>query len=112
MSGQIVDATLVAAPKQRNTRAEKDAIKAGARSRDLGEEPAKLGHKDREARWTLKFTKAKDRAQWPRLGRYRHSRLRLQEPLAIDRQFGLIRPWQVTDAVAYDGAQLRDVLIN
>lgn len=28
MGGQIVDATLVAAPKQRNTQAEKDAIKA------------------------------------------------------------------------------------
>lgn len=29
MGGQIVDATLVGAPKQRNTAAEKDAIKAG-----------------------------------------------------------------------------------
>ena len=28
MGGQIVDATLVPAPKQRNTQAEKDAIKA------------------------------------------------------------------------------------
>jgi hypothetical protein len=29
MGGQIVDATLIAAPKQRNTQDEKDAIKAG-----------------------------------------------------------------------------------
>jgi hypothetical protein len=29
MSGQIVDATIVAAPKQRNTEAERAAIKAG-----------------------------------------------------------------------------------
>ena len=29
MGGQLVDATLVAAPKQRNTQAEKDAIKEG-----------------------------------------------------------------------------------
>ena len=29
MSGQIVDATLVAAPKQRNTQSENDAIKEG-----------------------------------------------------------------------------------
>ncbi|MGC4026566.1 MAG: transposase [Mesorhizobium sp.] len=29
MSGQIVDATLVAAPKQRNTEAEKTDVKAG-----------------------------------------------------------------------------------
>ncbi len=32
MGGQIVDATLVAAPKQRNTQAEKDAIKAGQKA--------------------------------------------------------------------------------
>jgi len=32
MSGQIVDARLIPAPKQRNTDAEKDAIKAGAHS--------------------------------------------------------------------------------
>jgi len=29
MSGQIIDATLVAAPRQRNTNAEKEVIKAG-----------------------------------------------------------------------------------
>ena len=33
MGGHIVDATLVAAPRQRNTRAEKDASKAGRRTR-------------------------------------------------------------------------------
>jgi hypothetical protein len=30
MSGQIVDATIIAAPRQRNSEAEKEAIKAGA----------------------------------------------------------------------------------
>jgi transposase, IS5 family len=35
MSGQIVDATLVAAPRQRNTEAEKAAIKAGRRRRSV-----------------------------------------------------------------------------
>ena len=33
LSGRIIDATLVAAPRQRNTEAEKDAIKAGANAR-------------------------------------------------------------------------------
>jgi hypothetical protein len=49
MSGQIVDASLVAAPRQRNTDDEKKV------------KPAKLRHKDRDARWTVKFSKAKPR---------------------------------------------------
>ena len=36
MSGQIVDASLVPAPKQRNTEAEKEAIKAGKTARKSG----------------------------------------------------------------------------
>ena len=35
MGGQIVDATLVAAPKQRNTAAEKEAIKAGKSAAEI-----------------------------------------------------------------------------
>lgn len=42
MGGQIVDATLVAAPKQRNTVPEKDAIKAGRQAREIWpDEPAR-----------------------------------------------------------------------
>ena len=42
MGGQIVDATLVAAPKQRNTTAEKEAIKAGQSAAEIWpENPAK-----------------------------------------------------------------------
>ncbi len=60
MGGQIVDATLVAAPKQRNTAPEKDAIKAGKKACEIWpEEPAKAAQKDTDARWTLKFAKAK-----------------------------------------------------
>src|SRR5438445_12993508 len=61
MSGQIVDASLVSAPRQRNTQAEKDDIKAGRVPQDWKQKPAKLRHKDRDARWTVKFTKAKPR---------------------------------------------------
>ena len=35
MSGQIVDSSLVAAPKQRNTRDEKQAAKAGKSAREI-----------------------------------------------------------------------------
>jgi IS5 family transposase len=42
MGGQIVDATLVAAPKQRNTQAEKAAIKEGKTAGEIWpDEPAK-----------------------------------------------------------------------
>ena len=60
MGGQIVDATLVAAPKQRNTVPEKDAIKAGKKADEIWpDEPARAAQKDIDARWTLKFVKAK-----------------------------------------------------
>src|SRR5919202_606740 len=59
MSGQIVDATLVAAPRQRNTAEEKAEIKAGRVPAAWQARPAKLRHKDRDARWTVRFTKAK-----------------------------------------------------
>ena len=61
MSGQIVDATIVAAPKQRNTMAEKAAIKDGRIPEDWQDKPARLAQKDRDARWTVKYTKAKPR---------------------------------------------------
>jgi IS5 family transposase len=57
MGGQIVDATLVAAPKQRNTAAKKDAIKAGKSACEIWpDELARAAQKDTDARWTLKFT--------------------------------------------------------
>ncbi|MBS1035265.1 transposase [Gluconobacter cerinus] len=59
MSGQILDATLVAAPKLRNTNTEKVVLWAGRIPEDWQDKPAKLSHKDRHARWTLKVTKAK-----------------------------------------------------
>ncbi len=59
MSGQILKAALVAAPKQRNTNTEKVDFRAGRIPEDWQDKPAKLSHKDRYARWTLKFTRAK-----------------------------------------------------
>ena len=61
MSGQIVDASLIAAPRQRNNDDEKKAIKEGRIPEDWKDKPAKLRQKDRDARWTVKFTKAKPR---------------------------------------------------
>jgi IS5 family transposase len=111
MGGQIIDATIVAAPKQRNTRQEKQAIKDGGIPEGWAGKPAKLAQKDRDARWTIKYTKAKPYEDGskppvdiaiPSFGYKNH--------IGIDRCLGLIRAWTVTNAAAHDGARLPDVL--
>ena len=113
MSGQIVDASLVAAPRQRNTDDEKKAIKEGRIPPNWKAKPAKLRHKDRDARWTVKFTKAKPREDGsmppvdlaiPLFGYQNH--------VSIDRRFGFIRRWAATDAAAYEGRRLRQGLLD
>ncbi len=113
MSGQIVDATLVPAPRQRNTAAEKAEMEAGGIPAEWQARPAKLRHKDRDARWTVKFTKAKPAQDGtvpavdlaiPVFGYQNH--------LGIDRGFGLIRTWKATDAAAYEGRVLREGLLD
>ncbi len=55
MADQIIDASLVPAPKQRNTEAEKQAIKEGKTEQEIWlDEPNKAAQKDTNARWTLK----------------------------------------------------------
>ena len=113
MGGQIVDATLVAAPKQRNTAHEKDAIKQGKTASEIWpDEPARAAQKDTDARWTLKFAKAKPSPGGkpgidiaiPSFG-YKSS-------VSICRTFGFIRKCKVTDAARFDGKMLRDVVTS
>ena len=64
LSGQIIDATLVAAPRQRNAECEKARIKARIKAGEKAAEiwpsrPAKARRKDVDARWTVKVSKAK-----------------------------------------------------
>ena len=59
MGGQIIDAALVVAPRQRNREGEKAEIKAGRVPQSWKSKPKKLAQKDRDARWTVKFSKAK-----------------------------------------------------
>lgn len=61
MSGQLLDATIVAAPKQHNTDGEKAAIKTRQIPDAWKDKPAKLRQKDRDARWMVKYSKAKPR---------------------------------------------------
>ena len=59
MGGQIIDASIVAAPKQRNSEGEKRDIKEGRIPPEWANKPARLRQKDRDAGWTVKYTKAK-----------------------------------------------------
>ena len=52
--GQIIDATIVSVPKQRNTKEENEAIKAGQTPEGWEQQPAKNAQKDKDARWTKK----------------------------------------------------------
>lgn len=52
--GQIVDASFVEVPRQRNRREENEAIKHGEMPEGWQEDPKRLSHKDRDARWTQK----------------------------------------------------------
>jgi IS5 family transposase len=86
------------------------AIKAGQIPEGWAEQPAKLRQKDRDARWTVKFSKAKPREDGapqvdlaiPAFGYRNH--------VSIDRRHGLIRGWTGTHAAAHDGARLEEVL--
>ena len=113
MSGQIVDATLVAAPRQRNTEEEKARIEAGESADQIWpDKPAKARQKDTNARWTMKVSKAKPAADGkpridiaiPTFGYKSH--------ISMDRRHGIIRRQKVTDAAAHDGARLREGLID
>ena len=111
MGGQIVDATIVAAPKQRNSDGEKADIKAGKVPEEWKDKPAKLRQKDRDARWTVKFSKAKtDEAGKTKQRDIAVPAFGYKNHAAIDRRHGFIRGFTVTGASAYDGAQLRNVL--
>ena len=113
MAGQILDATLVAAPRQRNSEAEKARIKAGETAAAIWpDKPAKARQKDTDARWTVKFGKA-------RPGPDGKPRIDIAIPthgckshISTGRRHGVIRRGRTTDAAAHDGARLREGLID
>ena len=69
-----------------------------------------MRQKDRDARWTVKYTKAKPSKDGaprvdlaiPAFGYKNH--------IGIDRRHGLIRRWKVTDAARHDGALLPELI--
>ncbi len=112
MSGQIVDASLVPAPKQRNTEGEREAIKSGKSAKEIWPgEPHKAAQKDIDARWTLKIGgKVRYRADGTPLPMIALPVFGYKSHISIDRRFGFIREMAVTSASAADGRLLRQVV--
>jgi IS5 family transposase len=91
--GQIIDASIVSAPIQRNTREEKAAIGQGQVPPDWNE--AKRAQKDVDARWTVKHGK-----------QYYGYKLHANS----DRRWGFIRSAEVTAASVHDSEKFETVL--
>ncbi len=91
--GQIVDATFVEAPRQRNNRDDNAKIKHGEVPEDWSEK--KKAHKDTDARWTKKGGVAF-------YGYKNH--------VNVDRKHKLIRKYKVTDDSVHDSQELDNVL--
>jgi IS5 family transposase len=95
MGGQIVDASIVAAPKQRNTREENAAINAGAAPAAWQDKPAMPRQKDIGARWTKKNGRS--------LFGYKNH-------IGIDRRHKFVRRYAVTHAARHDSQEIDTLL--
>ncbi len=112
--GQIVDATLVFAPRQRMTKEEKARAKACEAASDIWpDDLSKAAQKDTDARWTVKYSKAKTTKEGeedtglvdisvPHFGYKNH--------VSIDRKWRFIRGETGTNAARYDGHERSSVL--
>jgi len=110
MSGWIVNATVVAASRQRNTDDEKRAIEEGRIPDEWRDKPKKLAQKDRDARGTSKRAKAREAKD----GEKAKVEIAMpvfgyKNPVSIGRAHGLIKRFSVTGSAAHDGARLADV---
>jgi IS5 family transposase len=72
--------------------------------------PAKLAQKDRDARWTIKWSKAKPAEDGSKRIDLAVPAFGYKNHVGIDRRHGLIRTWTATDAARHDGAQLPGLL--
>jgi IS5 family transposase len=113
--GQIIDAAVIAAPRQHLTDEEKALIKEGKAADEIWpDQPAKAAQKDIDARWTMKRGNLKrseageasatppPTIMVPMFGYKNHA--------GIDRTFGFIRKWTVTHAARHDSGAFEDVL--
>ena len=95
MGGQIIDASIVPVPQQRNSRDENARIKDGETPEGWEKQPAKRRQKDTDARWTKKHGK---------------SHYGYKNHVNVDRRHKLVRRYQVTDAAVHDSQVVEDIL--
>lgn len=93
--GQMIDATIVPVPRQRNSREENDQVKAGTLPEEWAKEPAKNRQKDKDARWTKK---------------HERSYFGYKNHVNADARHKLIRDYTVSDASVHDSQKLEDLL--
>jgi IS5 family transposase len=95
MGGQIIDASIVPVPKQRNRRDDNAKIKAGGVPESWASQPAKRSQKDTDARWTKKHGK---------------SHFGYKNHVNVDRRHKLVRRYHVTAASVHDSQVVEDIL--
>jgi IS5 family transposase len=93
--GQMVDATIVPVPRQRNSGDENEQIKTGTTPEDWKKRPSKNRQKDKDARWTKK---------------YGRSFFGYKNHVNADARHKLIRDYAVSDASEHDSQKLDDLL--
>jgi len=94
--GQMVDATIVPVPRQRNSREDNETVKAGKTPEEWEKKPAKNRQKDKDARWTKKNNK---------------SFFGYKNHVNADAMHKVIRRYTVSDASVHD-SQTLDALLN
>jgi IS5 family transposase len=110
MGGQIIDASIVAAPRQRMTEEERATVKGGCIPEDWQAKPRKLAQKDRDARWTLKRGRKKRRPDGTMMAEIAMPVFGYKSHIGTDRRHGFIRKWSVSDAARHDGRELAGLL--
>lgn len=76
------------------------------------DKPAKARQKDVDARWTVKFSKAKPKEDGSAQVDFAIPTFGYKSHISIDRHHGIIRHGLTTDAATHDGARLREGLID
>jgi len=109
MGGQIVDAFIVPVPKQRNTREENEAIKAGLIPKGWNKKPRKKRHKDVDARWSEEDQKT---VQWTVFPTNKHgaSHYGYKNHINADRRYKFVRDYEVSEASLHDSRKFDDLI--
>lgn len=93
--GQIIDATLIPVPKQRNSREENKEVKSGKMPQDWEKKPNKKRQKDCDARWTKKNEE---------------NHFGYKNHINADVKYKFIRKYSVTAASVHDSQMFSAVL--